>query len=94
MTAAKRQEPAAVHAARSHGDRLSVELVEAWDDLQRRLELAEGCILVPPCPVMDALESWLEAEKPNGVEVTSEDVDRNVRWSVVRQWFEAAGGTK
>lgn len=61
--------------------------------LDRIEELANaGLRLVPPRPVMDALESWLEAEKPDGVEVTSEDVDRNVRWAIVRQWFEAAGG--
>lgn len=60
---------------------------------QATRELSDAGLLVkPPQPVLDALESWLEAEAPDGVEVTSEVVDRNIRWSVVRQWFEAAGG--
>ena len=50
-----------------------------------------GLLAKPPQAVLDALEAWLEEERPSR-EVTFEDVDRNVRWSVVRQWFEAAGG--
>ena len=61
---------------------------------QATRELADAGLLVkPPAPVLDALGEWLEHERPDGVEVTSEQADRNVRWSVVRQWFEAAGGT-
>jgi len=52
-----------------------------------------GLLAKPPQPVLDALAEWLEHEGPSNVEVSSEQLDRNVRWSVVRQWFEAAGGT-
>lgn len=61
---------------------------------QATRELADaGLLAKPPAPVLDALAEWLEHNGPSDVEVTSEQVDRNVRWSVVRQWFEAAGGT-
>lgn len=51
-----------------------------------------GLLVKPPEPVLDALHAWLDTERPDGIEVTSEQVDSNVRWSVVRQWFEMAGG--
>jgi hypothetical protein len=38
-------EPQAVYAARSYGDKPSVDLVSAWDALRRRLDIAESQIL-------------------------------------------------
>jgi hypothetical protein len=44
MSAATVAEPAAVHAARSHGDPVSVELVEAWDLAQATIHLQHKLI--------------------------------------------------
>lgn len=77
-------------------ERVWREQAEMWKErcnMATRQLADAGLLAKPPAPVLDALAEWLEHEHPDGVEITSEGVDRNVRWSVVRQWFEAAGGT-
>lgn len=41
-----------------------------------------------PDGVFDAVDEWLDANAPDGVEVTSDQVARNIAWVQVKMWRE------